>query len=257
MSIKSFKSRSILFIDSGIGGLSTLAKTSKILKANYIYFADNNYAPYGTKSDEFLNKRLSQIVSSMLNKHNISLVVLACNTATTSSIEHLRKTFPFLTFVGTEPACKIATDKNFQKPAVIATNQTINHLKTRLSSDFKLISCPMLATSVENRLLTPSPRAKFDLIKQIYFIKNQIKENDCLVLGCTHYSLIYQNFLNKLNIPIFDGNNGVAHQILKQYNQKQANFSTFKIILSSKNSTSLQKYKKILKQILANQINLC
>ena len=99
---------SILFIDSGIGGLSTLASSYNLTQANYIYFADNKFAPYGTKSDKFLKERLSTIVNYFSKKRNISMVVLACNTATTSTIKFLREKFPNLIFVGTEPAYNIA-----------------------------------------------------------------------------------------------------------------------------------------------------
>ena len=41
----SMKKDYILVIDSGVGGLSTLAETMSILPANYIYFADNKNSP--------------------------------------------------------------------------------------------------------------------------------------------------------------------------------------------------------------------
>ena len=52
------KNKSILVIDSGIGGLTTLSSISKNLNANFIYFADNKFAPYGNKTSEFLKNRL-------------------------------------------------------------------------------------------------------------------------------------------------------------------------------------------------------
>ena len=254
MKLKKHKMPSILFIDSGIGGLSTLSETMKILKVNYIYFADNEFAPYGSKSDLSLRERLSLIISQTIQKYSISMVVLACNTATTSSVNFLRKKFPTLTFVGTEPACKLASDNNFNNPIVIATPRTISHI---INPKIKAISCPELASLIENKYIQNSPKSNLLLLKQLYLLKQQIQDYDCLILGCTHYSFIKHQLIKMINVPIFDGNHGVSKQIARLCNQKLAKFPTCKIILSRYNSITLQKYKKILNQILANQINLC
>ena len=53
---------SILVIDSGAGGISTLKVLRKILPyEDYIYFADNKNMPYGKKSQEFLYEKASAI----------------------------------------------------------------------------------------------------------------------------------------------------------------------------------------------------
>lgn len=248
---------SILFIDSGIGGLSTLAETMVKNAANYIYFADNKFAPYGTKPDSFLKKRLFDIVFSLSKKYKLSMVVLACNTATTTSISFLRAKFPNLLFVGTEPAYKIALDKQFKRPAIIATPQTISHLSLKISKNFKLFPCKNLATLIEQHLTTNLIQSNFMLLKSIYSIKRQTKNCDCLVLGCTHYVFIKEKLSKVTKLPIFDGNLGVSKQISRNISDFSNIKPCCKLILSRKNHSLLQKYKKILKQILANQINLC
>lgn len=248
---------SILFIDSGIGGLTTLAETSKILKANYIYFADNEYVPYGAKTDAFLKQRLSKIIEFMSKKHKLSLVVLACNTATTTSISFLRKEFPNLSFVGTEPACNTAIIKSFKAPSVIATPKTISNLPKEKIQGFFVIPHKTLASQIEECFVYSSPKSRFELLKSIYPLKNKLESKDCLILGCTHYIFVKSRLSKLLNTPIFDGNFGVAKQVSRLYSEKAMANSTFKLVLSRKNKTTLQKYKKILNQILANQINLC
>ena len=250
------KIKSILFIDSGIGGLSTLVKATEQIKANCIYFADNKNSPYGKKSSVFLKNRLSEIISSVSKNYNITTVVLACNTATTSAIEYLRNRFKKLILIGTEPASKIAIDKNFKKPAIIATPRTIKNISNNIDKKIKLIKSKNLAALVENYYIFPSPLNNFKLIKEILKIRRQLTTNDCLVLGCTHYCLIKEKLSKFINRPLIDGNDGVSKQISKLYAFKRTNKSSVKIILSSKNSHSLKKYKKILKQILANQIKL-
>lgn len=245
----------ILFIDSGIGGLSTLYETIKVLNNNYIYFADTKFVPYGSKKVSFLHKRLSEIIVKMRKKYDIKIVVLACNTATTTSIKFLRKKFPSLKIIGTEPAVKVAIDNGFKKPAVIATPQTIRHLKARFKFKFKTISCPALATCIENNLTSNTLLNNFKLNKILYNLTITTQNNDCIVLGCTHYTFIKDKLSRLINKPMFNGNQGVARKILQGCPENHKNIKV-KIVISSKKSKELQKYKKILNQILAKQIKL-
>lgn len=246
----------ILFIDSGIGGLSTLAETIKLVNSNFIYYADNKNAPYGEKNDVFLKERLSQIILEVSKKYQISMIVLACNTATTSSISYLRKKFNNFTIIGTEPAIKLAFDKGFKSPALIATPQTINHVTSQKTSKIKLISCKNLANITEQEILNPTILNYYKLLKEIYKIKSLTKGCDCLILGCTHYPFAKAKFKRIINNAIIDGNHGVAQRIYS-LNKNFASKTSVKLIISQKNLKDKQKYKKILNQILANQFNLC
>lgn len=250
------KTTSILFIDSGIGGLSTLSTAFLPNKANYIYFADNKFSPYGSKSVDFLQQRLFDIIRNLSKKYSFKIVVLACNTATTTSISFLREQFPNLLIIGTEPAFKIALDKGFKHPAIIATPQTISHLKHKNLKRFLMIPNKDLAKIIEENLTFSSIKSKLKLLKMIYKIKNQTKKCDCIVLGCTHYVFIKELISKTTNLPIYDGNLGVTKQILRKNQPFTTQNSSFKLLLSDKNHILLQKYKKILGQILANQINL-
>lgn len=245
----------ILFIDSGIGGLTTLSESIKIMQTNFLYFADNKFSPYGDKSVSFIQNRLAHIINMLTKKYDISLIVLACNTATTTSISHLRTLFPNLIFVGTEPALKTAQNKHFIKPAIIATPQTIKHLNHQKSDNVHTLARTKFASTIERYMLYPSYQNKFNLIKEIYVIISKIKNDDCLVLGCTHYSII-KNYLQKhIKKEVIDGNQAIASQIKTKATNITSN-TRIKIILSSKNRQELQNYKKILNQILANQIKL-
>lgn len=256
MNNKTSKIKSILVIDSGLGGLSTLAEIITLTKANFIYFADNKNSPYGNKSDEFLKNRLYGIINSLQKKYTFSMVILACNTATTSAIKYLRNQFPKLSFIGTEPAYKLALDKNFKRPAILATPRTITNISKKLNKNYNLIPNKVLASLIEQNFTTSSIYSNFLLIKEIFKLKNKTALNDCLVLGCTHYVFIKDKLSNILNLPIIDGNNGVSRRVCNLCKHFGGKKLAIKIILSQQNSISLQKYKKILKQILANQIKL-
>lgn len=278
----------ILFIDSGIGGLTTLAETMKHMKANYIYFADNKYVPYGSKTTDFLIERLTKIIKFFIKKFNIKIIVLACNTATTTSIFALRQQFKNLIFVGTEPAYKVAIDNNFLHPVILATPQTIQHLKIK-SDYFDLLPLENLANKIETYFIHPTYFSKLNLLKEIFNIKKITTHNDCLVLGCTHYSYLKESLQKITNLPVIDGNYGVSNRILfllnqannsknqlkanaqtisnANFNDRTSNYPSYlennsatnnvKIYLSNNNNGIKQKYKKILNQILANQIKLC
>ena len=245
----------VLFIDSGVGGLSVLAHTIKLCKQKYIYYADTLFAPYGDKPCSFLQNRLASIIRTYLQKYPIKLVVLACNTATITSIQWLRKMFPELIFVGTEPAINIANKQGFIKPALIATKQTILNLEKNASNQVILIPCAKLASIVEHHTLNPNIENQYTLLCELQLIKTKLQYADCIILGCTHYSIIKKIISRVFQKPLIDGNNGVARHI-NSLNLAKNSKSNIKIVTSSQNQQELQKYKKILKQILANPINL-
>lgn len=249
------KKRYILFIDSGIGGITTLAKTMKKLNANFLYFADNKFAPFGNKSETFLHERLAKIILDIKQKYSLKMVVLACNTATTTSISFLRSRFPKILFIGTEPATKMALDRDFSNPAIIATVQTIHHLDAKKCQNFTLIEMKNLATQIENTFSFETIKGRFELLKSIYEITEKTKHNDCIILGCTHYPLIKSRLEKLTGKNIFDGNEGVSNRIVSLYDDFHAKAS-LKIMLSARKKGLIQNYKKILNQILANQIKL-
>lgn len=250
------KKKYILFIDSGLGGLSTLAETIKLLPNDYIYFADNLNAPYGAKSIDFLRRRLCEIIEFFTVKYDISIIVLACNTATTTCVSFLRKQYPNLCFVGTEPAVNLAKKQGFSNISVIATPQTISQLNHQNLGNCRLIKLKSLAKNIEHFLLFKDYLSKLKIYSTIYHLKRTIGSCNCLVLGCTHYPLLKSAFEKILNFPIIDGNKGVSNRIYSLHPKKHKNYN-IKLILSSENSKLKENYKKILRQILANQLNLC
>lgn len=250
------KKNYILFIDSGLGGLSTLAETIKLVPSSYIYFADNLNAPYGDKSIAFLKSQLCEIIEFFTKNYNISMIVLACNTATTTCISFLRKQYPNLCFVGTEPAINLAKKQGFANISVTATPQTINRLSKQNIGNYKLIKLKNLAKDIEHFLLFGDYLSKIKIYSTIYHLKSKLGGYGCLVLGCTHYPLLKPVFEKIIGIPIIDGNIGVSTRIYSLHPQKTKIYN-IKLALSAENGKLKENYKKILRQILANQLNLC
>lgn len=76
--------------DSGLGGLTILGELQrKMPEYNYIYLADTLYSPYGNKSQDFLFKRVTDIVNFFV-KQNCILIIVACNTASTKALKKIQ-----------------------------------------------------------------------------------------------------------------------------------------------------------------------
>ena len=99
--------RPIGIFDSGMGGISILNELFKELKnEQFIYLADNKNCPYGNKSKKIITE-LSNKKWKELIKLDWKIIVIACNTSTTNSIESIRKIFN-CPIIGIEPGIKPA-----------------------------------------------------------------------------------------------------------------------------------------------------
>ncbi|NLN13505.1 MAG: glutamate racemase, partial [Arcobacter skirrowii] len=93
--------------DSGIGGLTILNSIVKMVNhTEFFYVADTLYTPYGEKEKSIILKRCDDITNYLLDNYKIDILVIACNTATSVAIKHLREKFKDLPIIGVEPALK-------------------------------------------------------------------------------------------------------------------------------------------------------
>jgi len=183
--------------DSGLGGLSVWRELIKLMPdEDYLYFADSKYCPYGTKTNEFLTERASDISRFLIEK-GAEMIVVACNTATAAAIKHLRSEFE-VPFVGMEPAIKPAIlNTRSGVVGVLATAVTFNgelYHKTlahyaALQDDVKVIEQVGygLVEAVEGgRIHDP------ETIKLLHSYVDPMLDAgaDHIVLGCTHYPFL-------------------------------------------------------------------
>lgn len=201
--------------DSGVGGKTTLTEIQKVLPdAKTVYFGDSKNCPYGEKSQNELIKITSEIVERF-TRAGATMVVIACNTATTQCIKTLREKFPGLTFVGTEPALKIACDRGYQNILLMATPVTIRSQqvarlveKNVINQGLTLLPCAGLAELVE--AAAPVEAKLEELLSPI---PNRDKI-DAVVLGCTHYVYLKPQIQSYFpNAELIDGNSGVAKRV--------------------------------------------
>ena len=74
----------VLVFDSGVGGLSVYDEIRQLLpNLHYLYAFDNVAFPYGEKTEAFIVERVVAIVEAVTRRYPLSMVVIACNTAST------------------------------------------------------------------------------------------------------------------------------------------------------------------------------
>jgi len=184
--------------DSGLGGLTVVSSIEKIFKgAELFYIADTAYAPYGEKTSEQILERCDLITTYLLENHGIEALIVACNTATSAAITHLREKFPFLIVIGTEPGIKPAImNTKTLHVAVLATPRTLKGDKYQLLvnelsaiKEIKLHeqACIGLVEQIEKGDV--DTKETFNMLEK--WLEPMKSSNvDTIVLGCTHYPLV-------------------------------------------------------------------
>lgn len=213
--------------DSGVGGTSIWKEIHHLLPfENTIYLADSKNAPYGPKGKEAITKLSVKNTEFLIDK-GCKMVVVACNTATTNSIDYLREHYD-IPFIGIEPAIK---------PAALQTkSKAVGILATRgtLSSALFSKTSSLFANNIEvveqhgdglvelieaGKLHSDETRSLLNL----YLKPMLTAQIDYLVLGCTHYPYLIPILLTMLpkHVKIIDSGEAVARQtrtILEQTN---------------------------------------
>lgn len=185
----------ILVFDSGVGGLS-IANTIRALLPTVPlhYLADNAAFPYGTKTETELLARVMKVMQVAIQRYQPTLIVVACNTASTLVLPALREAFN-LPFVGVVPAIKPAAKQSETKTiGLLATRATIQRTYTdelikEFANDCEVIKvgCSVLVELAEAKLRgkNPSLTVLNERLKAL-----QAPRIDTVVLACTHFPLL-------------------------------------------------------------------
>lgn len=217
----------VAVFDSGLGGISVLRELVRTLpRENYLYFGDSLHAPYGTKTPQEVITLSLQAADRLLSQGAKALVV-ACNTATSAAIRTLRKTYPELAIVGTEPAIKPAVERHpGGRILMLATAMTVQeekfqHLKAQYDNQAQIIpiACSGLMEYVEQGVLRGSEVEGYLLDKLEPYLKVPI---DAVVLGCTHYPFL-RGAIRRIvgrRPEIIDGSIGIARQLERRLEEQ-------------------------------------
>lgn len=204
--------------DSGVGGISIWKELRQRLAfEDTIYLADSKNAPYGEKSAGTI-VQLSIKNTELLLEQDCKLIVVACNTATTNAIDHLRAHYP-VPFIGIEPAIKpAALQSTTGTVGVLATKGTLSsalfHSTAKNhASDIKIIEQEGtgLVELIEAGKASSGSARK---LLQKYIQPMVASGIDHLVLGCTHYPHLIPLLKEELpsHVKIIDCGEAVANQ---------------------------------------------
>ncbi|MFK7903793.1 MAG: glutamate racemase [Chitinophagales bacterium] len=250
----------IAFFDSGVGGISVLKEALTLLPdENYLYFADSQNAPYGTKDSDLI-RTLMLDATDFLVKQNLKALVVACNTGTSVAIKDLRKKYDF-PIIGMEPAIKPALQNHPTKNVLVfATERTLledkfHALVSRLEAKDRVKYLPL------QELVMLAEKFEFEESIILPYLQEKLKDIDwslysSIVLGCTHFIYFYPHFLKVIpkEVQIFDGNKGTVRQLkkkLKQIKQTHTESSSskemsFYISKEKADKKLLEKYLEVL-----------
>jgi len=181
--------------DSGLGGLTVVKQLKKILPAEHlVYFGDTARIPYGTRSQNLI-KQYALEDARLLMQYDIKMLVVACNTASSSALPYLKEriNIPVVGVVKPGAAAAAAMSRS-KRIGVIGTAATINsqaytrHIQ-KLIPQAQVFgqACPLLVPLVEEGWLD-NRVTRLTLEK---YLKTLLYQNiDALILGCTHYPLL-------------------------------------------------------------------
>ncbi|MCM1452096.1 MAG: glutamate racemase [Clostridium sp.] len=191
--------------DSGYGGLSVLREIVERLPGyDYVYLGDNARAPYGARSFERVHEFTLQAVEYLFSR-GCPLVILACNTASAKALRTIQQNdlpriAPDRRVLGViRPTAEAVGElSRTGRVGVFATQGTIASGSydievKKLNPGFEVYgqACPMWVPIVEN-LEMETPGAKYFIRRDAGRLLGQCAEIDAIILGCTHYPLLYE-----------------------------------------------------------------
>lgn len=212
--------------DSGIGGLTILkAVLEKLPEYQLLYLGDTARTPYGNRSQDVVYQFTEQAIDYLF-KQDCELVVVACNTASSEALRKIQQdwlpeNYPDRRVLGViRPVVEVAVEKSKTgRIGVVGTQGTVisgsygRELRS-LNSAVKVFqqACPILVPVVEEGMI--------DRPETIKMIRNYLrplkqKRIDTLILGCTHYPFLCQQFEKACgkNIKILNSPKIVAEKL--------------------------------------------
>lgn len=220
--------------DSGLGGLGVTKEILRLMPGIEIfYISDSAYCPYGEKTQAQVTERCRLLTQTLLSQGEITLIVVACNTATALSIDELRGQFP-VPFIGVEPYLNFinkhpAPEK--LRPVVLLTPASAQSARFRALQEKLNLQvrpsvhpCEGLADLIETQIHhkeTPS------FLAQLETILGPLKGKGFThaILGCTHYPFISREIEKLLGVECVAPEAQVAQRTLELLKKAPPPFS--------------------------------
>ena len=256
------KNNPIGVFDSGVGGLTVAKEIMRLLPYEHIvYFGDTARVPYGTKSREAIIRFSKQNVGILL-KHEVKMVVVACNSSSSHALPALKSKFKVPILGVIEPGAKkaAATTKN-KRIGVIATKATINSQSyarqiKKYGRSFQVTgqACPLFVPLAEEGWF--KYRETF-MIAERYLQPLKKAGVDTVILGCTHYPLlkpVLQKVIGR-RVSLIDSAKEVAVEVKKLLEKNHAlrtqkTKPRYEFLISDER----QHFQKLAKRFLGGEI---
>lgn len=208
--------RPIGIFDSGLGGISVLKEAVHLMpNEHFIFYGDNENAPYGTKTQEQIDSCVQNVVNHLLQR-DVKALLIACNTATAASAKRLRSELT-IPVIGMEPALKPAHElRHGGQILVLATPATLHMDKfLHLMELYGEGAVPVEGYGIVECVEDGQVRGERILSVLHGLLDEHLKnKTDAIVLGCTHYPLIREALAQVApGVPLIDGNLGTVRQL--------------------------------------------
>lgn len=215
----------ILMFDSGVGGLSVLEETRKLLpNAPIVYVADNGGFPYGTKTEAEIAARVPALLGRLVERYDPQLVAIPCNTASTIALSGVRAALD-RPVVGTVPAVKPAAARTRSGIiGVLGTKATVrqpyvDNLVAEFAGGMTVLRYGSAAlveaaeAKLRGRAVDPAVyrQEMAGLLDQ-----PEGERMDTVVLACTHFPLLRDELAMASPRPLglVDSGEGIARRIV-------------------------------------------
>ncbi|OJA07192.1 glutamate racemase [Halomonas sp. QHL1] len=262
----------VLIFDSGVGGLSV----AQSLRQHYpdaalCYACDNAWLPYGLREDAALSERIVAVCRAAVAACQPSVLVVACNTASTLALENLREQLA-IPVVGTVPAIKpAAAISRTRHIGLLATKATVGRPYTQRLIDSFASDCVItrvaadaLVVEAEAYLAGVTPnidRMQAALAPLWHAVAPSspvysssagyqalvTPELDTVVLGCTHFPLLKPWLTQLAPVPLHwvDSGDAIARrvaQVVDELNSEQQNGRCFTTASAANLTAGLARY---------------
>ena len=233
----------VLIFDSGVGSLSIGAAIRRQMPALELVFAmDSAGFPYGDWQEAPLTGHICDQVRSLQSLYQADLIVVACNSASTTVLPALRETIT-VPVVGVVPAIKPAAALSQSKTiGLLATEGTLKRTYTaQLIADFASdcqiipVSHPELAPAIEHYMWTGEENPSVWRESMSAFEKDdRFAELDTIILACTHFPLVQPLLAKQLSKTVnwIDSGEAIARRVenLLKKSGVRYNFSAEKVV---------------------------
>jgi len=209
--------------DSGVGGLTVLRTLRERLPGeHFVYLGDTARLPYGTKSAATV-VRYAVNAASHLAKHDIKLLVVACNTASSYALGEVVDALPVPVVGVVEPGVRAALATGADRIGIIGTEGTIRSASYQSALERRkpdvcvsAVACPLFVPLAEEGW---GDHPVTDQVARHYLAPLLDDDIQALILGCTHYPLLTPSLQRVVGaaVQLVDSASAVADTVVADH----------------------------------------